>query len=48
MWQEIIIILVGVAVVGIVGYKIYGLLRHEKPSSCDSCNGCPLKEQCSK
>lgn len=44
MWQEIVIIIIGVVVFGYVGYKIYCFIT-KSVSPCDSCIGCALKEQ---
>lgn len=49
MWQEIAIILIGIAVVFYIGKKIYGFLKHPKTTNpCASCSGCILKEKSSQ
>lgn len=42
MWQEIVIILIGVGVVAYVGWKVYQIFKHPKGGcSCGCCSGCP-------
>lgn len=49
MWQEIAIILIGIAVVFYIGKKIYGFLKHpETANPCKGCSGCTLKEKSSQ
>lgn len=46
MWQEIAIILIGIAVIGCIGYKIYRLLTtSRKDNACIGCSGCALKKE---
>lgn len=46
MWQEIAIILIGIAVIGCIGYKIYRLLTTSpKDNACIGCSGCALKKE---
>ena len=46
MWQEIAIILIGIAVAFYIGKKIYGFLKHPKTASpCKECSGCTLKKK---
>lgn len=46
MWQEIAIILIGIAVIGSIGYKIYRLLATpKKDNPCIGCSGCALKNE---
>jgi hypothetical protein len=44
MWQEVLILIIAVIVIGYVGYKIYCFFTQPAPS-CNSCAGCSLKEQ---
>lgn len=47
MWQEIAIIIIGIAVVSYVLWKIYKFITISKNtnSPCSSCSGCALKDQ---
>lgn len=46
MWQEIAIILIGIAVAFYIGKKIYGFLKHPKTASpCKECSGYTLKKK---
>ena len=44
MWQEISVILIGLAAAGYAGRKIYRLFtaRRRPHSPCDGCSGCPV------
>ncbi|AEW21806.1 hypothetical protein TFKS16_2222 [Tannerella forsythia KS16] len=44
MWQEIAVILIGIAAFGIAGWKLYKILSGSNVSPCDKCTGCQLKE----
>lgn len=49
MWQEIAIIIVGIAALVYVGVKVYRFITRPKDSSpCSGCSGCSLKNQVEK
>jgi len=45
MIQDIIVIIIGAAVIGYVGWKIYKMLTRKPSASnkCGGCTGCALK-----
>lgn len=45
MWQEITVFIIGLGVVAYVGLKMYRLFNQPPKSSCDNCQGCPLKDK---
>jgi len=46
MWQEIAIIIIDIATVLYIGFKLYKTFMHPPKSSdpCCGCSGCALKE----
>ncbi|MDR1920088.1 MAG: FeoB-associated Cys-rich membrane protein [Tannerellaceae bacterium] len=44
MWQEILVLLIGIATAGYLGYRLVRMLRAPKrpPSSCGGCKGCAV------
>ena len=43
MWQQIAIILIGIAVIAIIGYKIWQAIAKPKAyNPCEGCAGCAL------
>lgn len=46
MWQEIVIILIGIATVVYIGWKIYRSITKARKSNdpCCGCSGCSLKK----
>lgn len=46
MWQEIVVGLIGVAVILFIGKKIYNLITASKSKgSCCGCSGCKMKQE---
>lgn len=47
MWQEIAIIIIGIAVAGYVLWKIYKFVTTPRDTNnpCGGCSGCALKDQ---
>lgn len=47
MWQDIAITLIGLAVILLIGRKIYRFLMHPPKTGdpCAGCKGCALKEK---
>lgn len=46
MWQEIAVFIIGIAVLGYIGYKIYRTLSEPKSNDpCSGCSGCTLKKE---
>lgn len=49
MWQEAIVFIIALAVIGYVGKKIYTLLTsHKTENPCNGCSGCALKRETDK
>lgn len=46
--QTIIVNIIILIAIGCVVYYMYQKLRTMKKNRCDSCSGCPLKENCSQ
>ncbi len=44
MWQTVIVAIIGVAVLGLVGYRIYEVIMKPPANPCDGCPGCALKD----
>lgn len=47
MWQEIVIILIGIATVAYMGWQIYRWIAKTRKSNdpCCGCSGCSLKKK---
>lgn len=47
MWQEIVIILIGIATLVYIGWKIYRSIAKTRKSNdpCCGCSGCSLKNK---
>ena len=46
MWQEVIVIIIGLIVIFYIGRKIYNFLMHPPKANnpCQGCTGCTLKD----
>lgn len=46
MWQQIIVYIIGIAVLFVIGRKLYLYFfsKERKTNACIGCNGCKLKE----
>lgn len=47
MWQEIVIVLIGIGVAGGIGWKVYKFFSHPPKAGdpCGGCTGCALKDK---